>query len=94
MAALSCLQSYMEWFYPEEAGQFREVNELAIKLGGKLTVPRFNQSKNTLKSLLGQKLTTETLAIYRKLRLVAAIKFDEALYRLASSLAKIRGLFG
>ena len=90
IAALSRLQSYVESYCPEEAGLFREVNELAIQLRGKLTVPRFNQSKNILKSLFGQKLTKETLAIYRKLRLLAAIKFDEALYRLASTPAKVR----
>ena len=94
MAALSCLQSYVESFYPEEVEQLREMNELAIKLGGKLTAPRFNRSMNILKSLVGRKLAKETLAIYRKLRLVAAIKFDEALYRLASSPAKVRGLLG
>jgi glycosyltransferase involved in cell wall biosynthesis len=92
LAALSRLQSYVESFFPEEAGHFREVNELAIKLGGELPVLRLNQSKNILNSLFGPKLTKKTLATYRKLRLVSAIKFDEALYRLSSSLTRVRGL--
>ncbi|MBS0180913.1 MAG: glycosyltransferase family 2 protein [Nitrospira sp.] len=83
-ASLSCLQLYMGYFYPEKTRLLEVMDGLAAELGGELKPPACNSTFRILKGLIGWNAACAATTAHRKLRLAAAVKWDETLYRIAS----------
>lgn len=87
-ASLSCLQMYMGYFYPDKTRLLEVITNLASDLGGELNPPSSNSIFRILKGLIGWNAACAATTAHRKLRLAAAVKWDETLYRIASFSAK------
>ncbi|BFU93235.1 MAG: hypothetical protein NTAFB01_44220 [Nitrospira sp.] len=83
-ASLSCLQMYMGYFYPDKMRLLEAIIHLASELGGELKPPACNSTFRILRGLIGWNAACAATTAHRKLRLAAAVKWDETLYRIAS----------
>jgi glycosyltransferase involved in cell wall biosynthesis len=84
-ASLSLLQMSLPFFYIQKTELLKEINTLALELGGELMVPRFSWKFNLVRRLFGWKIADKAMTTLRKLRLARAVKWDEMLYRITKS---------
>lgn len=84
-ASLALLQSSVAYFYPDKTILLEEMNTLAFELGGELMQPRFPWKVNILWRLFGWKMANKIMNAGRKLKLGAAVKWDERMYRITKS---------
>jgi glycosyltransferase involved in cell wall biosynthesis len=81
-AGAAFLQARLPVFYPENKEAFRKMNALALDLGGVLTSPKFGRRTMLLQKILGPKKGKELIIILRRLRMAAAVRWDELMYKL------------
>lgn len=87
-ASLALLQSSMPLFYPDKTELLEEMNTLACELGGKLMPPSFKWQVNLIRRLIGWKAANEIVTAGHKLKLGAAVKWDEMMFKISRSSVK------
>ena len=81
-ASLAFLQARLPIFYPEHKEDLRQMNAMALTLGGALTPPRLGLRAGLLQMLLGPKKGKEIMIILRRLKMAAAVRWDKLMYKL------------
>jgi hypothetical protein len=79
---LTFLQARLPVFYPENTEALRRMNALALELGETLTPPKLGWRAGLLHKIFGPKRGKELMIIPRRLRLAAAVRWDELMYKL------------
>lgn len=81
-AGLALLQTRLPRFYPEDKESLKLINTFAAELGGKLTPSQFGWRAGLLHKIFGPKKGKELMIILRRLRMAAAVRWDELMYKL------------
>jgi hypothetical protein len=87
-AARKLLQSMLPIFCPDQTNIIKELNLMAIKLGGELDPPVHNWNTKLFAQIFGWKTVKAFRNAPRKIRLHASVKWDELLFRLHDAVAK------
>jgi glycosyltransferase involved in cell wall biosynthesis len=81
-AGVSFLQARLPVFHSENHEAIRQMNALASELGSELAPPRFGLRSTILQRLFGSRTGKNLMTSLRRLRMEAAVKWDELLSRL------------
>jgi glycosyltransferase involved in cell wall biosynthesis len=83
-AGLAFLQAKMPVFFPEKLEALAQLNTLAAKLGGALKQPVSDWRLRALNRVIGPANGKRFMHSLRRLRMAAAVKWDELMYRLGA----------
>ncbi len=77
-AALSYLQVWMQYFYPEKKALLKELNTFAAELGGRLEPPTLKPPYEYIRRLFGWRMTKKAVRIRLVTKLWALKRWDQA----------------
>ena len=80
-AALALIRTWMPVFYPDKAEAVEQLRALVKELGGELEPPRFGWRSRALQRLFGPEKGKRLRTWLRSLRMAAAVKWDEWMWR-------------
>jgi glycosyltransferase involved in cell wall biosynthesis len=88
-ACVKFLQNWMEFFYPERLDIFRQAEEMAKNLGGRLEAPRLSWKYSWIRALFGWRYARRAQLFLRNVRWSLVSLWDKTLFRIGN-----RGLAG
>jgi glycosyltransferase involved in cell wall biosynthesis len=81
-ACVTYLQNWMPFFYPDRLDLFKEAEELAENLGGKLEVPRFSWKYSWIEPIFGRAQARRAQVILPRMKWSLVRAWDKTLFRL------------
>jgi len=84
-AALSYLQVWMQYFYPEKTALLSELNALAAELGGRLEPPALKRQYEYIRRLFGWRVVKMAMSVLAIARFWTLKRWDQASLRFGGS---------
>lgn len=81
-ACVTYIQNWMCFFYPERLDIFRQAEEVAKSLGGKLEVPPLSWKYSWIDSLFGRPLARRAQILLPRIKWSLIRSWDKAIYRI------------
>ncbi len=72
----------MVFFYPERLDLFKEAEDLAKSLGGKLEIPRFSWKYSWIETIFGRSQAKRAQVILPRMKWTVVRAWDKTLFRL------------
>jgi len=82
-AGVKSLLGLYQFLYPDHVKLLNDIETLIIELGSPLISPMFEWKLDTLRRFFGWKTAKNIIDASHKLKLAAAVKWDEILYRIS-----------
>jgi glycosyltransferase involved in cell wall biosynthesis len=83
-ACVTYLQNWLVYFYPDRPDLVKQIDEMAVSLGGKLKPPPLSWKYSWIAALFGRKLAKGAQVVLPRIKWSLIRRWDKAMFRLES----------
>ena len=81
-ACVKYLQTWLSYFYPERLDLVKQMEKIAVDLGGQLEIPRLSWKYSWIEAVLDQNLAKRVQLVMPQIKRSCAMFLDKVLYRI------------